>query len=983
MKNRSLNSLVSAAVVFLAAALSVPAADQPSKPADASTPRERLLLDFGWRFAFGHATDVAKDFDHATGTFSYFTKTGSGSGASGSDFDDRGWRTLNLPHDWAVEVPFDRRGSGSHGSKAVGRNFPETSVGWYRKSFTIPASDLGQRISVEFDGVFRDSIVWINGHYLGTEESGYTSFAYNLSEYLNYGGENLIAVRVDASLEEGWFYEGAGIYRHVWLVKTAPLHVERHGTFVTSEIKGNSANITTRVSVINEGTNAATFDLEQTILDADGKTIAIAQTKPASLTAGDTGDFTNVIAVANPKLWSIETPHMHKLVTTLRTDGAVVDQYETPFGIRSIRFDPNEGFLLNGKHVKLQGSNNHQDHAGVGVAIPDALQDFRIAALTKMGCNAYRCSHNPPTPELLDACDRLGMVVIDENRLMGTTDYHFDHLKRMILRDRNHPCIVLWSVGNEEWRIEGNETGARFTAAMQAYAKRLDSTRPATVAISGGWGNGSSKAIEVMGFNYLKHGNTDEYHKKFPQQPGVGTEECATTQTRGIYADDRQKCHLRAYDWDPSNWGSSAEQGWTHYAERPWLAGLFVWTGFDYRGEPTPFGWPAISSQFGILDTCGFPKDAFYYFKSWWTDEAVLHIFPHWNWPGKEGQEISVWAYSNCEEVELFLNGQSLGRKALKKNSHLEWPVKYAPGTLVARGFKDGKEIATAKVETTSAPAAIQITPQRATIKADGEDVSVINVQMNDAQGRLVPTAGNEITFVLTGPGKIIGVGNGDPSSHEPDKFVDTVSALPLANWRSKALDSATNRAEVAFDVDDSGWQTAFGGRRGGGGGGGRGAAAQPTQPTVYRASFDLPSEAKNATLTLALRSLGQEQSVFLNGRSLAQNVPRDNNGHEFQLSADALRPGKNVIAIVATPQVGGRGNRGGGGMGNRGSPGQIRVITSAGDWKRSLFNGLAQVIVQSTQPPGEIALRASSPGLPSIELKLQAQQTALRPAVW
>jgi beta-galactosidase len=759
-----------------------------SQAAEIVGPRERLSFDSGWRFALGHATDVSKDFNHATGGFSYFAKAGFGAGASDPKFDDRGWRALNLPHDWAVELPFSERGSASHGFKAIGRNFPEHSVGWYRKAFHIPKSDLGKRISLEFDGVFRDSIVWVNGHYLGTEPSGYSGFARNLSEILNYGGTNVIAIRVDASLEEGWFYEGAGIYRHVWLVKAAPLHVARHGTFVTSELTETSAAITARVSVNNDRTDSAAFELEQTIYADDGKSIATARLTQLELPPSARGEFTNLLTVANPRLWSIDTPHLHKLVTTLRSGGTVIDQYETTFGIRSIRFDPNQGFFLNGKRVKLKGTNNHQDHGGVGAAIPDALQEFRIAALKSFGCNAYRASHHPPTPELLDACDRLGMVVIDENRLMGTTDYHYDHLQRMILRDRNHPCVVLWSVGNEEWGMEGSEQGTRVTAAMQSVVKRLDATRPVTVAISGGWGWGNSVPIQVAGLNYLgnlnKSGFTpDQWHARRPEQIIVGTEECAFHQTRGIYFDDRGKCHLRAYDWDPSDWGASAEQAWSHYADRDYLAGMFVWTGFDYRGEPTPFGWPAIASQFGILDLCGFPKDAAYYFQAWWRDEPLLHLFPHWNWPGKEGEQISVWAHSNCDEVELFLNGQSVGRKTLKKYSHLEWPVKYAPGSLLARGYKDGKEILTTQVETTGTPAAVQLTPHRATLKANGADVSVITVQVNDHQGRRVPTAANEIAFTIQGPGKIIGVGNGDPSSHEPDQFLK-VDGSPAPIWR-------------------------------------------------------------------------------------------------------------------------------------------------------------------------------------------------------
>jgi beta-galactosidase len=412
------------------------------------------------------------------------------------------------------------------------------------------------------------------------------------------------------------------------------------------------------------------------------------------------------------------------------------------------------------------------------------------------------------------------------------------------------------------------------------------------------------------------------------------------------------------------------------------VAGLFQWTGFDYRGEETPFGWPAISSQFGILDVCGFPKDNFYYYQAWWSDHPVLHLLPHWNWPGREGQDIDVWVHSNCEEVELFLNGVSQGRKTMQKNSHLEWKIKYAPGTLLARGYTGGKEILIDKVETTGAPVAIKLTPHQPAINADGADVSVITVQVNDAQNRMVPNASNGITFEITGPGKIIGVGNGDPCSHEPDKFVESVSSLPITGWHLKTVDGMTKRPEVAMDFDDSGWQAAFSSRGNGGGGGRRGGGGQPTQPTVYRGSFQLPENLSGAPLSLALRSLGQQQSVYLNGQPVAENFSRENATREINLAADALRPGKNVIAVVAAPAQGGRGNRGGGGRGNAGSPGQIRVTTPPGDWKRSLFSGLAQIIVQSTGRPGVITLTAKSPDATDGVLKIQAQPAPLHPAV-
>jgi beta-galactosidase len=925
-------------------------------------PRERVLFDAGWRFAFGHPFDFAKDFDHATGYFSYFAKAGYGDGPAAAKFEDAAWRKLDLPHDWAVEAPFAANGSHSHGYKAVGRNFPDSSVGWYRKPFVVPAADLGRRISVEFDGVFRDAIVWINGFYLGRQPSGYTGFRYDLTDYLNYGGENVIAVRVDATMEEGWYYEGAGIYRHVWLTKTAPLHVAPLGTFVTTEVTGDTAEITARTTVTNEGSAAATFEIEQSIVDADGRSVTAAQSIAGTLAPGDTGEFPCKLSVAHPRLWSLESPALHRLVTTIRADRAVVDRYETTFGIRTIRFDPDAGFFLNGQRVELKGTNNHQDHAGVGVAVPDALQAFRIARLKEMGSNAYRCSHNPPTPELLAACDRLGMLVLDENRLMGPSPEQLSQLEQMIRRDRNHPSVILWSLGNEEWAIEGNIKGARIASSMQAFAQRLDPTRRTTVANSGGWG-GISTVIDVVGYNYIDQTNPDEQHAKFPHQPGVGTEETTTQCTRGIYFDDRPNAHLSPQSKGDS--GGNCEKGWNYYASRPFLAGLFFWTGFDYRGESTPFGWPAVSSQFGLLDSCGFPKDSYYYLKSWWTDQPVLRVYPHWNWPGREGQEISVGCYSNHEAVELLLNGQSLGKKDMPRNGHLEWKVVYQPGALEARGFRGGSVVETTRVETTDKPAALRLAPDRAELKADGADVSVISVRAADAKGRTVPTADNTITFELQGPGRILGVGNGDPVSHEPDRFFEKVRLVAVENWRGRIAPAGTT-APGAPEAQSSLAQL------------GNWLAPLPRPGEVYdlSATFSVAALPTDAQLNLFLPSLGAKTTLWINGREQARDLDTTAGGPAIRLDRGQLVDGSNSIQLIVTPLADGRNH-----MPELTRLGSVRIGTPAPPCRRSLFNGWAQIIVQTTGEPGEIRLITKAEGLAPATAVLTSAPPPARPA--
>lgn len=943
------------------------AANNSSKRAEL---RERLLMDFGWRFALGHSWDTDKDFTHGTSYFSYYTKTGYGDGPAARDFDDRGWRILNLPHDWAVELPFSSTGGHSHGYKAIGRNFPENSVGWYRKSFFIPESDTGRRISIRFDGVHRNSRVFVNGFYLGEEHSGYYPFEYDITDYLYYGGDNVVAVRADATMEEGWFYEGAGIYRHVWLLKTGPLHVVSYGTFVTTKIEGDTAFVTARVTVINESTTGTDFSINQSVYNSEGIQLENKSTEQLSLAPFEEKEYTVVFIISNPSLWSIEIPYMHKLITTVISNGEVADRYETAFGIRTLRFDPNEGFFLNGKHVILKGTNNHQDHAGVGTAIPDALQEFRIVRLKEMGSNAYRCAHNPPAPELLDACDRLGMLVIDENRLMGSNREHLEKLETLILRDRNHPSVIVWSLGNEEWAIEGNITGARIASTMQAFANGLDSSRAINVASSGGWGHGVSTVIDVMGFNYIFNGDIDRQHAEFPDQPGIGTEETTSRSTRGVYYDNRALAHIAQTDRNSS--GRSIEEGFNFYAERPWLSGLFFWTGFDFRGEPNPFGWPQVSSQSGIIDLCGFQKDVFYYLKSWWTDEPVLHLLPHWNWQGEEKSEISVWAYSNCDEAELFLNNKSIGRKELPENSHLEWTVNYEPGILMARGYKNGKQIITEQIETTDEAMAVELIPHRRTIKADGEDVSVITAGVVDIKGRPVPTAGNEITFILNGPGKIIGVGNGNPSSHEPDRYIEKVERIHIGDFKKSTVESVLNRKETGFDYDDSGWANAFITE------GFESRTAEDTSKIIIlRGTFDLPDIKKDTKITLLAKSLCQEQSVYINGHLIAENVMREQPGQTYILDHSILRKGKNIYAVSGPPLI----KRNPWEYLNT-DPGIIQVITPAKPWKRKLFNGLAQVIIQSDMQAGEITLTARSPGLKSAVVKIQTEHVSIHQAL-
>ena len=599
--------------------------------------------------------------------------------------------------------------------------------------------------------------------------------------------------------------------------------------------------------------------------------------------------------------------------------------------------------------------------AGVGAALPDALQEFRVKKLKEFGCNAIRTSHNPPTPELLDACDRLGMLVMDENRLLGSDRENLKKWDDQIRRDRNHPSVAIWSIANEEFTVQDTPQAANVSRTMQELAHDLDPTRPVTDAANeGNVFAGINSIIEVRGWNYNGGPDIDKYHAEHPDQPEVGTEQASTVCTRGIYANDPQHGYVRAYDLQGTQ---TAERWWSYFDARPWLSGGFVWTGFDYRGEPTPYGWPCINSHFGILDTCGFPKDNFYYYQAWWTTNVVLHLLPHWDWPGKEGQDIDVWAYSNCKEVELFLNGKSLGRQTMPHDGHLAWQVKYAPGTLSARGFgADGKVIAETKVETTGEPAAVQLAPDRSNINADGEDVRVIKVSAVDADGRFVPIAQNLVHFELTGVGRILGVGNGDPSCHEADTLVleSPETVTPLNDWRWKLTDGVqrSNLAEYAAAFDDSAWNKDTLEEN-------DCSQLEPNQSAVFRQHIKLSAaDLAGPKILIQIGRIDDIGWVYVNGQ-LAGEAHDWSAMQTFDFKK-FLHEGDNVVAVGVQNLASG---------GGIGCGVYLRVAGHpiAPAWSRSLFNGLAEVIVQSGTNAGGIKLTASADGLKSTTATIQA----------
>ena len=775
--------------------------------------------------------------DNTTPDFSRETEFNSGwrfalvdnDSASSPDFDDSGWRELNLPHDWAIEGDFSESNpSGTGGGALPG------GIGWYRKSFTLPQSYKGKEVYIDFDGAYMNSSVYINGHYLGTRPYGYASFSYDLTPYLNFDGENVIAVKVDnAEQPNSRWYSGCGIYRNVWLRALNPVHVDRWGQAVVPTVDGDKGILDITTEIVNRSGKDARVKVSSSLFDPDGKKVAQSAEKTVDLNAAPVDSVTEVkstVTLHNPRLWDIDSPRCYTLVTYIKdaASGALLDTYRTVTGFRTFEFDAEKGFSLNGKAMKINGVCLHHDAGALGAVVNRRAIELQLEIMKEMGVNAIRCSHNPPAPELLQLCDSMGLLVMDETfdmwrKKKTAHDYarYFDEwherdLTDLVKRDRNHPSIFMWSIGNEvleQWSdakadtlsleqanlilnfgqskemlaAEGETSvNSLLTRKLADMVRRYDPSRPVTAGCNEpNPGNHlfRSGALDIIGYNYH-----DDWFKdvpaNFPGKPFIITESVSALMTRGYYLMPSDSMRLWPVRWDipfhdesfscssydncHAPWGNNHEGTLRHVQENDFIMGQFIWTGFDYIGEPTPYGWPARSSFFGIVDLAGFPKDIYYMYQSQWRpDKTVLHLFPHWNWT--DGQEIDMWAYyNNADEVELFINGESQGiRRPEPGKYHSAWRVTFHPGTVSIVSRKDGKEVARREIKTASEPARIKLVPDRSVINADGKDLAYFTVEILDSDGNLCPLADNEVTFTVNGAGTNAGVDNGSPVSLE------------------------------------------------------------------------------------------------------------------------------------------------------------------------------------------------------------------------
>jgi beta-galactosidase len=821
--------------------------------------RERISFNTDWRFAKDDPNGAAGKLsyntikDWVTATGAEFTKDPNfanmkrPAGNLGADvaytqptFDDKNWRPLTLPHDWGIEGPFQQALPGGTG------RLPWFGVAWYRKHFNVPTGDQGRQLFLAIDGAMAYANVWLNGQYVGGWPYGYASWQVDLTPYVKFGGENVVAIRLDNPPDSSRWYPGGGIYRNVWLVKTSPVHVAQWGAYVTTpEVAASAAKVAVKVTVDNDSASEAKVTVQTSVyaLDDSGRKAAAsaAASTPANLTIKARGDSTAdlTLSVPNPNLWNLEKRSLYAAVVTISQDGKTLDQYEATFGIRKAEFTADNGFLLNGKRVPIQGVCDHHDLGALGSAINTRALERQLQILKEMGCNAIRTSHNPPAPELLDLCDRLGLVVMDEAfdcwaRQKTRNDYHLlfpawheKDMRAQVRRDRNHPCVILWSIGNEISE-QGSPAGHVIGAQLAKFVREEDSSRPVTAGcndIQAGF-NGFQKIVDVFGYNY-KPTQYTRFHEANPTLPLFGSETASTISSRGVYTfpvaaqpgtvasgggrrgaatggtppgQDVANHQMSSYDLYYPGWATSPDTEFAGQDRAPFTAGEFVWTGWDYLGEPTPWDGannPSRSSYFGIIDLAGFPKDRFYIYQAHWRPElAMAHILPHWNWPDRVGQVTPVQVYTSGDEAELFLNGKSLGKKTKGQYEYrLRWDdVTYEPGELKVVAYKGGKQWATDVMKTAGSAAKLLAKADRSTIAADGQDLSFVTITIADKDGLLVPRSMNRVRFSLEGPGEIVATDNGDATSFESfqSKERNAFNGLCLAIVRAKPGQAGT-----------------------------------------------------------------------------------------------------------------------------------------------------------------------------------------------
>lgn len=763
------------------------------------TPEEpgRLLLDRGWRF---HLGDVPMPEIKGHQATYENAKAGAAHGAAAMTFDDSDWREVTLPHDWAIESAVDPEANVSQGYRRRG-------IGWYRRTIRLDPALQGKFLEIDFGGIATNATIWINGTIVDRNWSGYNGVHVDLTPYARFGDElNTIAIRVDAEPMEGWWYEGAGIYRHVWLAVRAPVHIVTDGVHCDPRrAEDGSWSVPIEVTLGNIATDARRVTVEAELLSPQGAKLA-GNTTDAEVQPLRTATANLRLPVADPRLWSPDSPTLYPLLVRIRHGETLLDERRIPIGFRTFTFDSRTGFHLNGQPLKIKGTCNHQDHAGIGTAIPDSLWDWRVRRLKALGSNAIRMSHNAPPTELLDACDRHGLLVMNENRQFNPSPDYMAQLEWLVQRDRNRPSVFMWSVFNEE-PMQGSPQGYEMVRRMAATVKALDDSRPVTAAMNDGMFTplNVSQAVDVVGFNY-QIPQYDKYHAAFPDKPLTSSEDTSAFSTRGEWATDKTRNIMTSYDDEGAPWGATHNAAWKAIAERPFVAGGFVWTGFDYHGEPTPFEWPSTSSFFGIMDLCGFPKLAFHQHRAQWIDDTpVLALQPHWNWPGKEGQPIRVVALTNAERVTLLLNGKKVGESAVDRLKQPEFQVPYAPGKLEAIGYRGGREVARAVIETVGAAVKLRLTPDRRVMAGDGEDAQPVTIDAVDSRGRHVPLANLPANFTIEG-GEIIGLGNGNPNDHDPEKG----SARKLFNGLAQVIvRAAPGRGKLTLRATASGLKPA------------------------------------------------------------------------------------------------------------------------------------------------------------------------------